>query len=81
MYIDIGGEYSISDRWIIAILDIEQTTFKDSITWDYIKYCDEQNQIEFIGKDIPKTVIVCLDKCYLSPLTQKSIIRQMQTAK
>lgn len=81
MYIDIGGEYSISDKWIVAVLDIEKTTFKNSITWDYIKYQDNQNKIEFIGTDIPQSVVICLDKCYLSPIAAQSLINRIELQK
>ena len=61
MYIHLGNEISISDKSMIGIFDIENTSLgKD--TRQYLKKSTDNGKIVNVSLEMPKSFIVCKDK-------------------
>src|SRR5690554_1462882 len=78
MYLHLGGTYAISDKWIVGIFDIDQTTLKRSSTVDFLQQADKKGQIELISSDIPRSFIVTLEKVYLSPIASATLRKRLE---
>ncbi len=74
MYIHIGGEYSLSDSWIIGIFDIDQTTSYGQDTKNFLKQQEDLGRLDMVSEEIPRSFIVTLDRVYLSPLSAKTLV-------
>lgn len=61
MYIHLGNEVSISEKEIIGIFDIENTSASND-TRQYLKKSNEKNSVINVSLEMPKSFIICLDK-------------------
>lgn len=73
MYIHIGGEYSIPEKTILGIFDFDEVTHPNSVTNEYIKKAQDNNILENISLDLPKSIIVAIDRVYISPIATRTI--------
>lgn len=77
MYIHIGGEYSLSDKYIIAIIDLNHVQPHQT---DMTKFMSEQEKmglIEYVSTDIPQSLIITLDRLYVSGLSTQTLMKRM----
>lgn len=74
MYIHIGGEYTLSDKWIVGIFDIDQTTTYGTDTNNFLKKQEESGKLDIVSPDLPRSFVVTLDRVYLSPISAKTIV-------
>ena len=77
MYIHIGGEYSLSDKYIIAIIDLNHVQPHQT---DMTKFMSEQEKmglIEYVSTDIPQSLIITLDRLYVSGLSTHTLMKRM----
>lgn len=74
MYIHIGGEYTLSDKWIIGIFDIDQTTTYGSDTSNFLARQEKMGRLDIVSPDLPRSIVVTLDRVYLSPITAKTLV-------
>lgn len=76
MFLHIGGDVVIPVKNIIAILDIDTTTFSKD-TKEFLKIAEEEGFIKSISYDLPKTFIITeVDKksiIYLSPISSVTL--------
>lgn len=79
MFLHIGGDYTVSDKWIIGIFDLDKTTEEMSRTWDYLVAQEKAGRLEWIQVDLPRSFIVTLDRVYLSPINSKTLIARMES--
>ncbi|MDD3930635.1 MAG: DUF370 domain-containing protein [Clostridiaceae bacterium] len=77
MYLHLGGTYAISDKLIVGIFDIDQTTLKRSSTVSFLQKAEKNGQIEIISSDIPRSFIVTLEKIYLSPIASTTLRKRI----
>ena len=61
MYIHLGNEISISDRGIIGIFDIENTSLGND-TRQYLKRANDDGNVINVSFEMPKSFIVCSEK-------------------
>lgn len=74
MFIHVGGDISLSDRWIIAILDFDAvTTDPRSATRDFLTQAEADNRLEWIGQELPRSLILTMDRQYLSPVRAETL--------
>ncbi|NLZ71823.1 MAG: DUF370 domain-containing protein [Clostridiaceae bacterium] len=76
MFIHIGGEYTISDLWIIGIFDLDQTTTYGKDTANFLKKQEELGRLDIVSADLPRSFVVTLDRVYLSPISAKTLIER-----
>jgi len=73
MYIHIGGEYSVPEKTILGIFDFDSITHEGSFTNEFLKRAQEENKIEYITYDIPRSMILALDRVYISSVSARTI--------
>ncbi|MDO5560371.1 MAG: DUF370 domain-containing protein [Oscillospiraceae bacterium] len=61
MYIHLGNEISISDREIIGIFDIENTSISKD-TRNYLKQATDDHRVVNVSLEMPKSFVVCTTK-------------------
>lgn len=74
MYIHIGGEYTIAARFIVGIFDLDQIIGnRDKGSRNFLKKTEETMRLETVSEDIPRSLIVTIDRAYLSPVTTTTL--------
>ncbi len=77
MYINIGEEFVLKDKDIVAVFDMDKATV-GKITRDYLNDAQKSGKIIYAGYDLPKSFIVTKDKIYISPLNTATILKRAQ---
>lgn len=77
MYIHIGGEYSIPGKMIVGIFDFDGITANNTDSLSFLKKAEQENRVENVSYDLPRSVIVAVDKTYLSPISPRTIRKRM----
>lgn len=77
MYINIGEEYVLKEKDIIAVFDMDKATV-GKITRDYLNAAQKSGKIIYAGYDLPKSFIVMKDKVYISPLNTATVLKRAQ---
>lgn len=80
MYIHLGNEISISDRGIIGIFDIENTSLGND-TRQYLKRATGDGNVINVSFEMPKSFIVCSEKksgetVYVSQISPATLLRR-----
>ena len=73
MYIHIGGECSIPEKTIVGIFDMDEVTESNNSTHAFLKMAEEEGRVENVSYDLPRSIIVAVDKIYLSPISAGTI--------
>jgi extracellular matrix regulatory protein B len=69
MYIHVGGEYTVSDKYIVGIFDFDGTTVKDSDTIRFLKSAESKGNLEVVSPELPRSFVVTLDRVYVTPIS------------
>ena len=77
MYINIGEEYVLKEKDIIAVFDMDKATV-GKITRDYLNAAQKSGKIIYAGYDLTKSFIVTKDKVYISPLNTATVLKRAQ---
>lgn len=76
MFLHIGGDYVVSIRNIIAIMDLETTTISKD-TKEFLKIAEEEGFVKSISDEIPKSFIITevdkKSKIFLSPISSVTL--------
>jgi hypothetical protein len=78
MYVHIGSEYSLSDRFIIGIFDMDTISPKQTDMIHFLAKAEEDGKAEYISEDIPKSVIVTVDRVYFSPISSATLQKRIK---
>jgi len=76
MYIHIGGEHSISDKFIIGMFDLNTVLPQQSDMLQFLSRGEADGRIEYLGTELPQTLIVTLDRLYISPLSTRALLNR-----
>lgn len=78
MYVHLGGEISVPADFIIGIFDFEKLSEdKPSDILKFLKKAEEDGKVENVPGSLPLSVVLCLDRVYLSPLSAGILYRRM----
>ena len=77
MYVHIGGDYTISDSYILGIFDLDETTDGESDTVRYLNEAERSGRIEIVSPELPRSFIVTLDRVYISPVSVATIKKRL----
>lgn len=77
MYVHIGGEYTVSDKYIVGIFDFDGTTGAASETIGFLKQAEIDGRIEIVSPDIPRSFVVTLDRIYVTPISAMTLRRRL----
>lgn len=68
-------------KWIVACFDLDLcTNAKERDTKAFLKKAEEEGRLKIIEGDFPRTVIVSIDRVYISPLSMESLTERMNQA-
>ncbi len=82
MYLNIGQDIVITDKDILGIFDLDNTTVKQA-TRDYINKSEKNGECVTISfEELPKSFIVTIKKenkkIYISPLNTSTIFKRIK---
>lgn len=80
MYVHIGGDYTLSTRFIVGIFDMDAVTIhpEENPTMKYLRTAELMNRLETITFEIPRSMVVTLDKVYLSPVSSATLRNRLE---
>ncbi|MDD3959246.1 MAG: DUF370 domain-containing protein [Clostridiaceae bacterium] len=77
MYIHIGGEYVVSDRLIIGVFDLNSVYSYQTDMKRFMSGEEKSGRMEYIGTEIPQSLIVTMERSYVSPLSAHTLLQRM----
>lgn len=82
MFLHIGGDYIVSIKDIIAIVDMEKSTISQD-TRNFLKISDEEGFIiDVIENEMPKSFIITQEKhkskIFLSPISTTTLYKRYE---
>lgn len=77
MYVHIGGECTVSDKFIVGIFDFDGTTPDNSDTRAFLRQAEANDQIEIVSPDIPRSFVVTMDRVYITPISVSTLRRRL----
>lgn len=77
MYVHVGGEYSISDRFIIGIFDMDSITPKQTDMIRFLAEAEKSGHVEYVSEEIPRSVVVSVDRIYFSPISTATLRKRI----
>lgn len=75
MFIHLGGDEVILSKDVVAILNYDSN---DETTTEQLLSSYNQENVVAIGEDMTKSVVVTVDKIYLSPISSLTLKRRAQ---
>lgn len=72
MFLFLGGNVTVDDRSVIGIFNIEECTVS-GITNEHLRVRQRQEKIVNVSEDLPKSLVVCEDKSYISNVSNLTI--------
>lgn len=72
MFLFLGGNVTVDDKSVIGIFNIEECTVS-GITNEHLRVRQKQGRIVNVSEDLPKSLIVCEDKSYISNVSNLTI--------
>ncbi len=73
MYIHIGGEYSIPGKTILGIFDFDSIMSGNRDSLGFLRNAENKNLVENVSFDIPRSVVVAIDRVYIPPISARTI--------
>jgi hypothetical protein len=77
MFVHLGGNVSVIDSEIAAIINLETCTSGSDIMNSFLRAEEESLRIEDIEGDIPKSLVITSTKTYVSPLSNTVLLRRL----
>lgn len=77
MYLHIGGEYTLSVRFIVGIFDFDTTTRQTPDTLAFLRRAEVQDRTEIVAPDIPRSYVVTIDRVYFSPISAATLRKRL----
>ncbi len=78
MYVHIGGECSVPVRFLVGVFDLDAATMGTGATREFLTRAEREGRLDVLSVDIPRTVVVTLDRVYLTPVASATIRRRLQ---
>lgn len=80
MYVHIGGEYTISDRFIIGIFDMDSITPRQTDTLHFLAKAEKEDRVEYVSEEIPRSAVVTFERIYFSPISTTTLKKRIDEA-
>lgn len=78
MYLHLGKSYAISAKYILGIFDFDAVTDAGSATIDFLENAEKNGQVDVISTDLPRSLIVTLDRVYISPIAASTLQQRLR---
>ena len=80
MFVHIGGEYTILIDSIIGLVNLETVQASSSDMNDFLRQQEEENILEYVSEEIPRSLILPDDRTYVSPLSVMTLKKRIDSA-
>ncbi len=83
MFLHLGGDISVNEKNITAVMDLE-TTSVSKITKEYLSRAEKRKEVINISDaDLPKSYVITVDpqgvrKVYISPISSATLMKRMK---
>ncbi len=82
MYLHLGADVSVNDKYIVAVCDME-TTSVSKITREYLKYAQKANEVINVSQyDLPKSYVITYEnkkrRVYISPISSSTLLKRSE---
>lgn len=81
MFVHIGGEYTILIDSIIGLVNLETVQASSTDMNDFLRQQEEENILEYVSEEIPRSLILTDDRIYVSPLSVMTLKKRIESAK
>jgi hypothetical protein len=81
MFVHIGGEYTILIDSIIGLVNLETVQATSSDMNRFLKTQEDENILEYVSEEIPRSLILTDDRSYVSPLSVLTLRKRIENAK
>lgn len=80
MYIHLGLGVVVREEDVIGIFDLENTTVSKA-TRDFLRRAEEENLVEDVCYDLPRSIVVCRDfvcgkRVYITQIAPATLLRR-----
>lgn len=78
MYIHIGGDVSLQQKDITVVLNLETVLPSQKNVTDFINAEDDNNRLQYLTDDIPRSLVMTTDRTYVSPLSVNVLQKRLK---
>lgn len=80
MYVNIGGDISVPADSVSLIVNLETVLPSCRSVTDLIESEDENNRLQYLTEDIPRTLIVTDGRSYISSISSSILQKRLESA-
>ena len=77
MYVHLGGDVSVIDSDITAIINLETSLPSDVDMNNFIRAEEDGNRLQYIEGDLPKSLVLTTDKTYVSSMSVSVLLKRL----
>lgn len=80
MYIHLGLGVVVREEDVIGIFDMDNTTVSKTMR-DFLRYAEENNMVEDVCYDLPRSIVVCRDfvngqRVYITQIAPATLLKR-----
>lgn len=80
MYIHLGMGVVVREEDVVGIFDMENTTVSKT-TRDFLKRAEQENLVEDVCTDLPRSIVVCRDfvcgqRVYITQIASATLLKR-----
>ena len=81
MFLHLGGDISINEKYIVAICDLDNTSYS-KITREYLNFSQKADEVITISdEDLPKSFVITeengVKRVYITPISSQTLVKRM----
>jgi len=80
MYVNIGGDAFISAQSVSVIVNLETVLPSQKAVTRFIEEEDENNRLQYLTEDIPRTLIIANDRSYISSISSSVLRKRLESS-
>ena len=81
MFVHIGGEYTILIDSVIGLIDLDTVLASSKDMKAFLKQQEDENILEYVSEEIPRSLILTDDRTYVSPLSVQTLKKRIENAR
>ena len=78
MYLHLGQDTVITTETVIGIFDMDTISPKQTDMIHFLAKAEKDGRAEYISNDLPKSVIVTVDRIYFSPISSATLQKRIR---
>ena len=80
MYVNIGGDISVPADAVSAIVNLETVPPSRRSVTELIEAEDDNNRLQYLTEDIPRTMIITDVKTYISSISSSVLQKRLESS-